>query len=213
MSKLAESLAHRPATVLQAVVDAGLQFWPAASIGISLLASQEDVFRWVAISGPFAPNADGTLPKDASPCGMVIAKGTLLLFDRPHRFFDGLRSFEPPIYQALLAPWHSDDGVAGTIWAISHGDDQPFDGEDARLLSDLAHFSSAAWRLSEVMEENRRRRESNERLLALNAQLENLVAEVPDDIAVGTRAAVLRAIAAALTKELHSVAASLRPKR
>ena len=81
VSTLGESLANTPATVLQTVVETALRFWPGTSVGISLLepAPKDDVFRWVAVAGPFAPNVNGTLPKAASPCGKVIADNAMIV--------------------------------------------------------------------------------------------------------------------------------------
>ena len=81
----------------------------------------------------------------------MIDRDEVLLFDRPERFFRALRGVQPPVREALLAPWHADGGPVGTLWAVAHDPDRRFDAEDARLLAGLAGFAAAAHRTAGLL--------------------------------------------------------------
>ena len=51
--------------------------------------------RWCAAAGAFAPNLHGTMPAEASPCGTVMERDCVLLFNEAERFFRALRGVEP----------------------------------------------------------------------------------------------------------------------
>ncbi|MDP9365721.1 MAG: hypothetical protein M3Q10_16115, partial [Chloroflexota bacterium] len=122
LSALAHGLAANPDGVLQTLVELVLEVCRADSAGVSILepGGENGVLRWHAVAGAFAANLNGTLPRDASPCGTVMARDAVLLFDGAERFFPDLQGVEPRIYENLLAPWHADDEAAGTLWAIKH---------------------------------------------------------------------------------------------
>src|SRR5688572_9769740 len=147
LSTLAEALATSPQTVLQKLAEIVLELCRAESAGISILEYNGDtpVFRWRAAAGAFSANIGGTMPRDASPCGTVIERNAVLLFDRAERHFTALRGVEPRIYENLLAPFQLDGRPAGTVWAIRHDPEGSFDREDARLLGSLARFAAAAY--------------------------------------------------------------------
>ena len=150
LGALAQTLATNPRALLQHVVDTAMALCRAESAGVSVLEPDDerddrDVFRWHAAAGAFAPHADGTMPRCASPCGAVTGRDAALLFDRPGRQFRGLEGADPPIREGLLAPWHVEGAPAGTLWVILHTPDRHFDAEDARLLASLARFAAAGW--------------------------------------------------------------------
>lgn len=147
MRALAEQLATNPRELLQKVVQAAMSLCRADSAGVSILepGGENGMFRWRAAAGAFARNINGTMPRDASPCGNVLSRNEVLLFDRADRYFPALRGVEPPMYENLLAPWEVDGKPAGTLWAIGHSPERQFDAEDARLLQNLARFAAAAW--------------------------------------------------------------------
>ena len=154
LAALAREMAADPGAVLQRLVELVLDLCRAGSAGLSVLepgGADDPVFRWRAVAGAFAPHLGGTMPRDASPCGVVIDRDEVLLFDRPGRFFRALRGVEPPVREALLAPWHADGGPVGTLWAVAHDPDRRFDAEDARLLAGLAGFAAAAHRTAGLL--------------------------------------------------------------
>ncbi len=154
---LAQELAESPKTILHKLADLARELCGADSAGVSVLDqdAQSPAFHGRAISGPFAVNLGATLPRDASPCGIVLDRGATVLFDEPARFFAGLRGLHPPIYEALLVPFHVDGEAVGTIWALAHRRDKRFQAEDARLLTSLSRFAAAVYKRTRTEEDLR----------------------------------------------------------
>ena len=119
---LAEAMVTEPETVLQRLVEAAMALTGSDSAGISLLepGGAHGIFRWVAATGAFAHNLNGTMPREASPCGEVIARDEVLLLNEGERVFPALRDARPKIYESLLAPFYIDGEPAGTVWALKH---------------------------------------------------------------------------------------------
>src|SRR4051812_19708131 len=87
LASLAGARAASPETVLQRLADAALELCRADSAGISILepGGEYGIFRWHATAGAVARNLGGTMPGEASPCGTVIHRDAVLLFDRAER--------------------------------------------------------------------------------------------------------------------------------
>jgi GAF domain-containing protein len=125
------------------------------------------------------------MPREASPCGTVLARDTVLLFDRAERHFPALCGVQPPIFEQLLVPFHFDGQPVGTLCAIAHSPERKFDGEGAGLLTSLARFASAAYQLilareaaeSGRQELERRVQERTRALSEANAALQREVKE------------------------------------
>jgi len=141
---LAEGLARQPREIFRRLAEAVMKLTPSQSAGISLLDG--DRFVWPAVAGDWEPFTWGGMPRGASPCGSVLERDQSLLFIQPHRHFAALAGVSPPIAECLLVPFRFDGKVVGTIWAILHDGRLRYDGEDARLLTDLSEFTSAAYR-------------------------------------------------------------------
>ncbi|MBW6528360.1 PAS domain-containing protein [Sphingomonas sp. RHCKR7] len=141
LSTLARDLADRPADLLQRLTDLIVAHRVAGSAGVSL--REPHGFRWDALSGGWARYRGGTMPLDASPCGVAIARDSALLFERPDTIFAG-PPLEPGVRELLLVPFHRGGRAAGTVWLVAHEGDRAFDQEDARLLASLAQFAASA---------------------------------------------------------------------
>jgi signal transduction histidine kinase len=148
MTTLAETLAHCPQNLLQKLVEVAQELCRADSAGISLLEEHggEDVFRWEALAGVLREHVDGTMPRNASPCGITIDRDATQLMYLPERFFPALK-IEPPIVEALLVPFHAENQPVGTVWVVTHSDNRKFDQEDERIVKTLANFAAAGWQL------------------------------------------------------------------
>jgi len=152
---LAQEMAGNPRNVLQKCAELVMKLCHADSAGISVLEPGRtgDMLRWRAAAGAFAPNLNGTMPRDASPCGTVMERNCVLLFNEAERFFPALQGVEPRIYENLLAPWHVEGKAVGTLWAIKHTAEGRFDAEDARILQSLARFAAAAFQMISALDE------------------------------------------------------------
>lgn len=155
LGMLAEEMATNPRGVIQKCAELVMELCHADSAGISILESggTSGMLRWHAAAGAFAANLHGTMPREASPCGTVIERNSVLLFKEAERVFPALRDVEPRIYENLLAPWHAKGEAVGTIWAIKHAPEGRFDAEDARVLQSLARFAAAAFQMTAALDE------------------------------------------------------------
>jgi PAS domain S-box-containing protein len=169
---LAREMANSPGTVLQRLSDLLVRLCRADSAGVSILDPDGTAFRWPAISGPFAANIGGTLPCGQGPCGIVLERNAIQLFDRPARLYSELRKAAPPVFEALLAPFPVGGRPGGTVWVISHHPDRRFDAEDARLLGSLARFASAAHRMAAALAEAEKARAALEQRMEERARAE-----------------------------------------
>ena len=149
LGALAQAMTETPGRILQKLVDTVLKLCHADSAGISIVerGGAAGVFRWRAVAGSYAPNINGTMPRDDSPCGTVLDRNSVLLFAQPERHFVDLASVNPPIVEALLVPFHAAGKPVGTLWALAHTSQRKFDAEDARLLTSLSRFASAAYHM------------------------------------------------------------------
>ncbi|MBB3018624.1 PAS domain S-box-containing protein [Microvirga lupini] len=155
LAALAQELAERPDNLLQKLTDTLVELEIGDSAGISL---QEDgdakQFRWVALSGRWGHFKGGTIPFDASPCGVVIDRNAMLLFEHPERFFPAAE-IDPLIHETLLVPFHAGGKPVGTLWINAHSQALKFDQEDVRLLKSLSGFASAGFQTTEALNEAR----------------------------------------------------------
>lgn len=131
--------------VLQQLVDTALALCQAQSADVSILETdrEREFFRWRAVAGVWSKFAGSGMPRDQSPCGVVVDRNTALLMTHPERHF--LYDAEAPaIAEALLIPFHCKGKPVGTIWIVAHDDTRKFDLEDHRVMSSLARFASTA---------------------------------------------------------------------
>jgi len=170
---LADELRTNPGGVLQKVAQLAMKLCGADSAGISILekGAPSEIFRWRAIAGGFAHNLHGSLPRDSSPCGTVVAQNRVLLFNQPERFYPELRGVLPRIYEPLVAPWPLEGTPGGTLWVLAHSPEHRFDAEDARIVEILARFASGAYQTVLALERAR----------ASQADLEKRLQDEPND--------------------------------
>ncbi|MDB5296597.1 MAG: signal transduction histidine kinase, partial [Phycisphaerales bacterium] len=188
LTALAEAMTGPPQAVLQKLAELVIDLCGADSSGISILepGGRDGIFRWHAVAGRHAHHLNSTVPRDASPCGTVLERDRVLLFDRPGRRFLDLADVDPPIVENLLVPFHADGKPIGTLWALGHTPEKAFDAEDARLLTRLSRFAAAAYRLmSERGELERRAQDRAAELVRAEAALRDSESRLAD--LAGTR--------------------------
>ena len=154
--RLAQVLSTHPDHILQELVDTVLELCGTGSAGMSILDSETggdpNLFRWRAVAGQFAGLANTTLPRNFSPCGMVIDSGQAQLMSDPARFYPYVDQISPACREVLLTPFFLDGEPVGTIWAVIHEAGAHFDAEDARVLRSVATFASAAYKTLKALD-------------------------------------------------------------
>lgn len=142
---LAETLANAPGTILQKLAETALALCDAGSAGISIAESNAtgDVFRWHALAGKFVPHLGNTMPRHFSPSGVMLDTSAIQLMTEPVRYFTYIAGL-PHIAEVLLIPFYRGATAVGTAWVIAHDPDRHFDAEDARVMTNLSKFASAA---------------------------------------------------------------------
>ena len=121
-------------------------FCGADSAGISLEerdVDSERKFRWIAISGTFAPFLGGTTPRFFSPCGTTLDRGRVQLYRVGKTYYDYLGIKADPITDGVLIPWQAGE-MRGTLWVVSHRHREAFDLSDLKLIDGLADFAAIA---------------------------------------------------------------------
>ncbi|HEY9421339.1 MAG TPA: ATP-binding protein, partial [Thermoanaerobaculia bacterium] len=194
---LAQEMSSSPEGILQKLVETALDLCGADSAGISLLEEEEgrEIFRWHAIAGQFAPHLWGTLPRDFSPCGIVLERNAPQRMRSPERYFTNLAEASPRIIEGLLIPFAAGGPPIGTIWILAHSENLKFDAEDVRILGSLAKFAGAAYQAltslkclkatQERLEEADRRKD--EFLAVLAHELRNPLAPIRNAIEILSR--------------------------
>jgi GAF domain-containing protein len=147
---ISEAISESRDGVLQRLAETALDLCHAGSAGISV---EEDdgtapaVFRWRAVAGKLAPWLGGTMPRDFSPCGVVLDTGSVQLMTEPVRYYAYIASL-PHVAEVLLVPVNDGARPIGTLWVVHHDDGRRFDRDDAHALERLARFAAAALQMS-----------------------------------------------------------------
>jgi signal transduction histidine kinase len=149
-------LAGDPRGFPDALVAAARVLCNAGTAGLSTLDSETggdpNLFRWRALAGEWASNYLGTtVPKHYSPCSVVFDRNSPQLLTDPASYFEYIGAMEPACREVLSVPLRLESGPIGTVWAVMHEPGRHFDAEDVRLLTLLAEFASAGYRLLGAM--------------------------------------------------------------
>lgn len=143
---LIQTMVDSPNDILQKLADTICEMLGCGSAGISLLTSDGGTrFYWPAVSGVWKPHIGGGTPRDFGPCGDVLDRNRPLLFKHVERRYAYFLPVQPAVEEALLVPFYVGGIARGTVWAVTHDQGRPFDGEDKRQLETLAQFASAAY--------------------------------------------------------------------
>lgn len=203
LDSLASSLSESPGDALQRLTEVVVELCGADSAGVSLSdeamgeATGTPAFHWVAVAGVWADKRGGTMPIDASPCGVVMERNQALLFAHPERHFPAAH-VHPLIAEILLVPFHLGGRPVGTLWAAAHDEERKFDREDVRLLLSLSQSAAVivqTTRSLAALRDSERRRHRDElnraELLAgeLHHRVKNTLAVVQAIVAQSLRGA------------------------
>jgi PAS domain S-box-containing protein len=143
---LSKELVDAPDHVLQSLADIACRLCGAESAGVSLQEVEKgtEIFRWRATSGRMTPYLNGVMPREFSPCGVVVDRGSTQLMADPARHYRYISQLGVPVREVLLTPFFRRDVAIGTVWVVMHGPGRDFDREDARLVENIARFASLA---------------------------------------------------------------------
>lgn len=154
--QIASRMSDGPEHVLQVVCDNALKICNAGSSGVSMLRTinGEEGFSWDALAGQAAPYLGGRAPRQHSPCGVTLQRGTPQLFSHPERYFEWMQSANLSIAEGLVIPLYKRFREPyGTIWIMSHDPAKRFDREDVRIMTELGGYATTALRLIGVFED------------------------------------------------------------
>lgn len=143
---LGRQLAVAPQTMLKTLVQVARELCGAGTAGVSFLeisACGESIFRWVALAGVLEQYEQKTTPGSFSSCGVCLERQAPQLYLYPERYFTYFQQVEPTIVESLVIPLIIDEQPLGTLWIVSHDEQQQFDSEDVRLMTSLASFTAA----------------------------------------------------------------------
>jgi hypothetical protein len=145
--ELTRELAKSPHDFFQKLANAVLRLSLAESAGISLLDEKNGRFVWPAVAGGLSAYLGEGTPRDFGPCGTVLDRDEPVLFIHPERHFTYLAPIAPSLEEVLLFPFRVGDRPVGTIWAVIHSPDKKFQLADRRILENLSHFASTAFKV------------------------------------------------------------------
>jgi PAS domain S-box-containing protein len=179
MHTLARQLASAPQTMLKTLVTMARDLCKAGTAGVSLLETipnGEEIFRWVALAGELEQYEMMEASVNFSPCGVCLEHQAPILYSYPARYFTYFQQTKRAIVESLVIPLIIDEQPLGTIWILSHDEQQHFDSEDVRIMTSLADFTAAALQSSQA------RQKAELAKLALQqsqAQVQSLIANMP----------------------------------
>ncbi|HXG69344.1 MAG TPA: GAF domain-containing protein [Gemmatimonadaceae bacterium] len=172
LRRIAATMGTEPHAVLQGLLAAAVDLCGGgphtSTAGVSLLERGPDgseQFRWVAMAGCLADHIGGTTPRDFSPCGECLDRGTPIILSRPDLKYGYLSSGGIEYTQGLVVPFRAraNSAFAGTIWVISHPPlRHHFDGEDVRLMQTIAEFAAASYWMTKAFDDATRCRQVHE---------------------------------------------------
>lgn len=156
--ELARIANERPSELLGRLVELAREVCGAESAGISLYEPappSAGVFRWHHLSGVLAPFDGATTPRDHSPCGFCLDRHMPILMAHPERAYSWIRQANIVVPEVLLVPLQCGTNEIGTLWVIAPRGVE-FDGEHARILTELAGVTSIATELTRLSETRNR---------------------------------------------------------
>lgn len=147
--ELAGLMADHPERVLPRFVDLAMEMTQGVSAGLSLFQETPapGLFHWRHLRGLLAPFEDSTTPRDRSPSGVTLDRGTPVLARHPERLYGWIAEGGIELPEILLVPLNlGGDTPLGTLWIVSDAEGH-FDGGDARAMLELAGFAGIAMRM------------------------------------------------------------------
>ena len=177
---LARTMATSPDTLIDTLLEMALQLCHADTAGLSVLDTNSQKFIWTNLAGTLKQYVGGTTPRNFSPCGVCLDRNSPQLFSYPEKYFTYLApAANPPFLEAMVIPVYLKDQTPATIWILTHNPAIVFDTEDARIMSDLADFTSVALQLIQSAESEKQAREKSDLMIdSRTSQLRELTSRL-----------------------------------
>jgi two-component sensor histidine kinase len=210
LQDLARQMSDHPNQVLPRLVKLAMDICGAESAGISILEPQSEQFRWFALTGILATFEGATTPRNNSPCGVCLDCDSPVLMAHPERAYDWIRAADISVPEVLLVPLRV-KGLqsVGTLWIVS-GKSGHFDGEHARVMTELAAFAGMALRMIQTEERLTQALQQQETLAReMSHRVKNLFAITDSMIRMSARSAGTKEeLASSLSGRLHALASA-----
>ena len=211
LQKIAAQMVDRPDQVLPQLVELAMEATGAVSAGISQLETPDygpPVFRWRDLRGEFTKFSGATTPRNHSPCGVCLDRFEPTLTRRPERYYGWIAETGVTCPEVLLAPLYVSRGQSlGTLWVVARREGE-FDGEDARVMQELAAFVAIALTMQQDRERLEEAVKRQEMLTAeMSHRVKNVFSVVDAMIRLGKRSAKSPDdMATILSERLHALA-------
>jgi two-component sensor histidine kinase len=150
---LADQMTDHPGEILPRLVQLAMELCGAESAGISVLEAETAQFRWFALKGVLSAFEGATTPRNFSPCGVCLDENGPVLMENPERVYDWIRDANISVPEVLLVPlvMKGRDAI-GTLWIVASVTHH-FNGEHARMMTELAAFVGVALRMIRTEEQ------------------------------------------------------------
>lgn len=139
--QISEAIVADPAGAVQRFLEIAIRLCDADAAGLSMPDDNPErpLFRWDALAGVYADFVGGSVPRDASPCGLARTKRRTIIVSRPGRVFPEFSAVEPAIEEGMIVPFYDNGGqFMGTIWVVHTKPGGRFCANDLRVMEQLA---------------------------------------------------------------------------
>jgi signal transduction histidine kinase len=177
-------MAQNPDQLIDTLLSVALDLCDAGTAGLSVLDSEQQVFRWTNLAGVLSKYVGGSTPREFSPCGVTMDCNSPQLFLYPGRRFLYFKKVEPAIAEALVLPVRLENEIPATIWIVSHNPRSHFDAEDVRIMTVLADFTSNALRVLRSRDHEMRARVAANIAVAVHEKTEAALHKAQSDLEV-----------------------------
>lgn len=162
LNQLASAFIDRPESLLQELLDVAVRLCGADSAGISVVredGTDRDYYRWIATAGEYSSFLNASLPQYPSACSVCLYRDAPQHFRVGKKFFDILGVEAAVVRDGILLPWRVENS-RGTIFIMSHSQEEAFYTGDVQLMKLLASFAAMGIRQQRLQERLRQEAEA-----------------------------------------------------
>lgn len=152
MQDLAAQMADHPEEVLPHFVDLAMELTGGTAAGLSLYEKDPmpGIFRWRYLRGALAQFEGTSVPRDFSPCGVMLDEKRLVLARNPELVYDWISGANIVMPEVILAPLYiAGQEPLGALWIVADSAGH-FDSGHVRVITELASFAGIALRMHQT---------------------------------------------------------------